>query len=173
MNRFNIQPRDDVHLREYKGTPNEPHVVGERSRWRRFLEAAMPWLGQKWGLAECLAEAKVRQEMAQAKILEAQAVQEGLKTIDMAMRMEAEKMAKMEEVEIVSEDSAEYEAHIRREIEQLQQKMDALSSQYDARIEFHQVQTASVETVHMTDQASAKGLANEVERVPGDDTKSE
>jgi hypothetical protein len=89
-------------LTSYRGIPNRPEAEGERSRWRRFLEWALPWLKHKWALGEALMEAKVRQEMAQARIMEAQAEQEALKVVEIAARLEEEKVERAE-VEVIPE----------------------------------------------------------------------
>lgn len=169
MNPFEPESSDLAPVTEYRGLPNESQVAGEKGRWRRFLEALLPWLSHKWGLAERLADARVRQEMAQAHILEAKAAQEALKTIDMAKRMEAEKLKSIDAVESVPESPAEYAERLRHEMEQIQEKLDTIRFVHGARIEFHPSPAAPVAKTEavkdLVENELNSGMPSELERV--------
>jgi hypothetical protein len=146
VNPFEPESSDLAPVTEYRGLPNETQVAGEKGRWRRFLEALLPWLSHKWGLAERLADARVRKEMAEAHILEAKAAQEALKTIDMAKRMEAEKLNNIDAIVSEAESPTEYAERLRHEMEQIQEKLDTINFRHGTRIELYQSPAAPVAT---------------------------
>lgn len=82
-----------VSINQYLGVPNEPDAQGEKGRWRRFLEWAMPWLKQKWGLGEAVVAAKAAQEVAKARLMMAEARKAELETLALARKIEEEKLA--------------------------------------------------------------------------------
>lgn len=130
-------------LAKYRGVPNEPERPEEKNRWRRFLEAALPWLKMKWGMAEAVADAKVRQEVARAAGMEARAAQEALKTIQLASQIEEEKLRRAEVHPISIEEPAGAE-EFRAELERIRERMEELARAHGTQIK---IEIAEEQTV--------------------------
>lgn len=99
MSGFHGEGDEVTALQRYQGVPNSQHMPSEKGRWRRFLEAAMPWLKHKWELADAAADARLAQEIAKAEQMQAQAeltrvqtAQAALQTIAMARDLEQQKL---------------------------------------------------------------------------------
>lgn len=127
-------PEEGTALARYRGVPNPPHTREEKTRWRRFLEWAMPWLRQKWFMGEALLEARLAQEIAtarrmtaEARSAEAKAVQDMMEIVAAAREKEQQKLAAGD---ITVASPAELEAEVRA----LQATIAELSWKYGTSI---------------------------------------
>jgi hypothetical protein len=123
-------------LTEFRGVPNVPHGPGEKGRWRRFLEWAMPWLKQKWEMGEAVLAARVAQEQAKAKQMSAEAKQAEVKvaqdiiqTIAMARELEQEKLVDLDATVVPPEE-------LRSAMESILAKLELLEWKHGARFHF-------------------------------------
>ncbi|HEX6040050.1 hypothetical protein [Longimicrobium sp.] len=116
-------------LVQYRGIPNEPNAPGEKGKWQRFLEWSMPWLRHKWALGEAVVAAKAAQEVAKARQMMAEARKAELETLDLARRMEAEKLTVLASVPMEPED-------LETEKQALLAKLEMLGWKHGTRIEF-------------------------------------
>lgn len=127
------EDREETGIVQYRGIPNEPNAPGEKGRWRRFLEWAMPWLKQKWELGEAVVAAKAAQEVAKARYMMADARKAELETLALAREMEAEKLAVLPSV---SAEPAELEDEMRA----LLAKLELLGWKHGTRFDFSVVE---------------------------------
>jgi hypothetical protein len=130
--------REPTAVAMYSGVPNESHSAAEKGRWRRFLEWAMPWLKQKWEMGEEVLAARLAQEKAKARQMDAEAsqaevkvAQDMLRTIQMARELEQQKLA---DVPAFQATQAELEEGLRA----ILAKVAVLRWQHGTRIEFRQ-----------------------------------
>jgi hypothetical protein len=130
MNGFG-EAREETGIVHYRGIPNEPNAAGEKGKWRRFLEWAMPWLRQKWELGEAVVAAKAAQEVAKARHMMADARKAELETLDLARRMEREKLAVLSSVPAEPED-------LESEMRSLLAKLEMLGWKHGTRVQVSQ-----------------------------------
>jgi hypothetical protein len=154
---------------EYRGVPDTPTVPGESSRWRKFLEWAMPWLKHKWDLGDRVIsaraaqevakaaqeQAKARQMMAEARQAEVKVAQDTLRTITMAREMEREKLAG---VDLTPATPSELE----QEMRDILAKMQTLGWKYGSKFHFEEKDT----TPEATGSASSPPLSSPLSDSP-------
>jgi hypothetical protein len=149
-------------IQRYQGVPNSQHVPLEKGRWRRFLEAAMPWLKHKWELADAAADARLAQEVAKAEQMQAQAeltrvqtAQAALQTIAMARDLEQQKLKSGEMPPLAMEE-------LEVEMAAIAEKIRTLGWKYGTQFNFQvasEVQNASSSAAPLPNAALEEAIA--------------
>ena len=128
-------------IQEYSGQPSNVDLPYERTWFQRFLEFTLPYLKKKHQQADELVEIKLRQEEAQAKILEQQAEQERIRTAEMAHELEQKKLKDMgySDFELLSEERPKMApiAELEAKREEYSEKLRLLELKYGARMRFY------------------------------------
>ena len=120
-------------LQHYEGQPRTPQAPGEKSRWQRFLEWAMPSLRYKYAQAERVAEAEVirregeamkaqgegRRALAEAQIAEDRARQIGRLSMEIESQLIEEAVGEAEPAD---------QKELEREMKELMDRIDQLSA---------------------------------------------
>ncbi|MEM7049269.1 MAG: hypothetical protein AAF604_06400 [Acidobacteriota bacterium] len=129
----------------YEGRPKLPEAPGESKRWRRFvrwLRRAAPWLGNKRELGEAYLKALVEQELAKARLTNAQATKTLVEAEYVALQT-AEKAADLDERSsqtrqvVVDAQQASFrgdEPELVAQVEALQRKVELLRAKYGLEI---------------------------------------
>ena len=116
-------------LVEYTGQPNNPNLPEEPTKWRRFLDYFIPWVGKKWDRANEFADSRLEQAKIENELKKQELEKIKQEAEKLALEKEREKLKYIKEkIEVEREiqkhqqsDIIDIEAKI---IEELKQELE-------------------------------------------------
>ncbi len=127
---------ENEQLQVYNGIPTNGESEEEKNWWHRFLEVVNPYLNKKHQQGEALLDAKLRKEVAEARILEEHANQEEIKTARKAHELEQQIMEEggLLKYEIVDNGDLSTHEQFNRDLEEVSDAIRMLELKHGTRL---------------------------------------